>query len=60
MNKKIMKAMGFSREVALKEHGLCPFCRCSVDTDAFRDELSAKEFTISGLCQECQDKTFRA
>ena len=58
MNKKVMKAAGFGREVALVENGLCPFCRCSVNTDEFRNELSAKEFTISGLCQECQDKTF--
>jgi len=24
----------------------------------FRDSLSRKEYTISGFCQECQDKTF--
>jgi hypothetical protein len=24
----------------------------------FRDELSAKEYTISGLCQDCQDDFF--
>ena len=24
----------------------------------FRDELSRKEYTISGFCQTCQDKTF--
>ena len=58
MNKKIMKATGFSREVALVEHGLCPFCRCSVNAEEFRDKLSLREFEISGLCQNCQDKTF--
>lgn len=26
----------------------------------FRDQLSAKEYSISGLCQECQDKVFGA
>ena len=31
---------------------------CGMPTDGFRDELSAKEFTISGLCQKCQDKIF--
>ncbi len=25
----------------------------------FADELSAKEYRISGLCQSCQDKTFK-
>lgn len=24
----------------------------------FRDELSRKEYSISGMCQECQDKVF--
>jgi len=24
----------------------------------FRDELSRKEYTISGFCQECQDEVF--
>jgi hypothetical protein len=24
----------------------------------FVDDLSRKEYTISGLCQKCQDKTF--
>ena len=57
MNKEIMEACGFGREIALKEHGLCPFCRRSVNTEEFRDKLSAKEFTISGLCQDCQDET---
>ena len=27
------------------------------DTD-FRDSLSAKEYTISGMCQTCQDSVF--
>lgn len=26
--------------------------------EGFRDLLSAKEYTISGLCQECQDMIF--
>lgn len=25
----------------------------------FRDELSAKEYYISGMCQECQDAVFK-
>ncbi len=31
---------------------------CGREALSFRDELSAKEFDISGLCQTCQDKTF--
>ena len=31
---------------------------CNEDVTAFRSELSAKEYTISGLCQVCQDGVF--
>lgn len=31
---------------------------CGKPIGPFRDELSEKEYTISGLCQECQDKVF--
>ena len=33
-------------------------CGKSVDVEGFRDEISLKEFHISGLCQSCQDKVF--
>ena len=33
---------------------------CGGDAIEFRDALSRKEFTISGLCQACQDKIFGA
>lgn len=31
---------------------------CGKPATEFRDGLSRKEYTISGFCQECQDKTF--
>ena len=31
---------------------------CAGDASEFKDEISAKEYTISGLCQECQDIAF--
>ena len=34
----------------------CAFCRKPA-TD-FRDDLSRKEYTISGLCMRCQDEVF--
>jgi hypothetical protein len=40
------------------EFGRCPFCNKPVDLSEIRDGLSLKEYTISGLCQKCQDKTF--
>lgn len=36
----------------------CPFCGQEIDINSFKDELSLKEFKISGLCQECQDDFF--
>ena len=38
----------------------CPLCSKPIDLKDFKDELSLKEFTISGMCQECQDKIFGA
>jgi hypothetical protein len=58
MNKDIMRQAGFGKEVDMVEAGLCPFCGQKVDVNSFRDEVSKKEFHISGMCQKCQDKTF--
>ncbi len=59
MNKKIMEAVGFKKEIEKVEHGCCPFCNKKIDEEKdFRDSLSRKEFKISGLCQNCQDKIF--
>jgi hypothetical protein len=60
MNKEIMRAAGFTKEVGLVEQGKCPFCKKDVMAvpDAFRNESSLKEYKISGLCQECQDLVF--
>jgi hypothetical protein len=33
-------------------------CGRSLRDVPFRDELSAREYQISRLCQECQDKVF--
>lgn len=31
---------------------------CNGDASTFKDQLSKKEYTISGLCQKCQDDIF--
>lgn len=31
---------------------------CGQPSGEFRDDLSWKEFTISGMCQKCQDSVF--
>ena len=48
----------FPVEEAARDNGACPFCGTPVNMGAFRDELSRREYQISGLCQTCQDETF--
>ena len=38
--------------------GFCASCGEEVDPLKFRDFISQKEWTISGLCQVCQDDYF--
>jgi len=56
--KEILKQAGFGKAVDLVEKGLCPICEKPVNEKDFKDELSRKEFDISGLCQPCQNKIF--
>ncbi|GAH25063.1 unnamed protein product [marine sediment metagenome] len=59
MNEKIMRKARFGEEVDRVKEGKCSLCEKEIDTVfAFRDGASKREFAISGLCQECQDKTF--
>ena len=44
--------------IELRKQNKCPFCKKSMNNPKFKDDLSIKEFNISGLCQDCQDKTF--
>ena len=60
MNKDIMQQMGFGSEVKLVEARKCPFCTKPVDVNDFRNEISRRENSISGLCQKCQDDFFGA
>ena len=55
---EMLKQFGFTKEVQRVREKKCPFCGESVDPTSFRDELSRKEFQISGICQKCQDVTF--
>ena len=38
---------------------LCPCCQKQINEDEFKDELSKKEFFISGMCQKCQDTVWK-
>lgn len=46
---------GISRQDAA-EKKVCTTCRKSITS--FKDELSKKEYQISGMCQQCQDSVF--
>jgi len=53
MNKDIMRQAGLGDMVNAVEGGKCPICGNPIDATTFRDELSLKEFRISGMCQKC-------
>ena len=59
MNKELMKKCGYGKEVELVEQNKCPLCKKDINQNDFKDELSKKEFTISGMCQKCQDEIFK-
>lgn len=40
-----------------KEKGVCSVC--GAVADKFDNDLSYEEYTMSGLCQECQNKLFK-
>lgn len=37
---------------------VCVFCHEPINMKDFRNELSRKEYRISGICQKCQDDVF--
>ena len=47
---------GGKPEQDAREANACTWCGEKVT--GFKDEISLKEYNISGFCQECQDKTF--
>ena len=59
MNEEILKTFGFNKELENIKQGLCPFCNEKIDPEEFRDELSKKEYSMSKICQKCQDKMFK-
>lgn len=47
----------FGRSRTLAMAGRACVC-CGKPANSFRDELSVKEYGISGMCQACQDSVF--
>lgn len=59
MNKEILRQLGFSQEIEAVENRICPFCHLTVNTADFTDDISLREYQISGLCNACQNEVFR-
>ncbi len=51
----LLKKVGVDREAA-KKSSLCAWCGRGIE--GFRDEISRREYAISGMCQPCQDVAF--
>ncbi len=52
---------GFNRRANIEANRCCPPpIGCGGLTGPFKNTLSEKEYTISGLCQKCQDRIFDA
>ena len=58
MNKKIMIESGFAKQVENVELSKCASCEKIIHMNEFKDEISRREFKISGMCQKCQDGVF--
>lgn len=57
--KKNLRDLGFEKEVENVEQKKCPFCGKIISgREDFDDNLSWKEYKISGLCQSCQNEMF--
>ena len=41
-----------------EEEKVCVFCHKPINFKDFRNEISRKEYAISGICQKCQDDVF--
>ena len=54
---QVVGLLGKDRVETIRE-GHCMMCNNEFVSENFRDELSEKEYSISGMCQECQDEVY--
>lgn len=52
---ELKRVFGVDRQKSIREDKCVS---CDGPAKEFRDDLSRKEFTISGMCQKCQDDFF--
>jgi len=55
LNKPVFKIFPEIKKAV--EDAVCPACGTKIT--GFKDKLSEKEYSISGMCQECQDKIWK-
>jgi len=55
---KNLRSLGFNREVDRTKFDLCPLCGQPIKMEDFNNELSRKEYFVSGMCQKCIDDMF--
>jgi transcription initiation factor IIE alpha subunit len=59
INKPAFQHPDFRVEAMYTQIGLCPMCQSPIHEEDFTDEISRREYSISGLCQKCQDEIFQ-
>jgi hypothetical protein len=58
-NKPAFNIPCFVHKRELIENDKCTECEKDIKEEEFKDEISKREYSISGMCQKCQDKIFR-
>jgi len=59
VERKLQEVIGADRRSTIRADKCIPKpFGCGGPATTFKDELSQREFAISGLCQVCQDKFF--
>jgi len=56
MNKPVFKL--YPKAAENVKAGKCATCGKEIKAKDFKDDLSKKEYGISGMCQKCQDDIF--
>lgn len=62
LEKALSAFLGADRSETIRSNRCIPApigCGREINPETeFRDEISRREYTISGMCQKCQDKVF--
>ena len=60
MENMLIDMNGFDRRIYIKQDQCVPYpIGCLGPARVFSDDISEREFVISGMCEACQKKTFK-